>query len=64
MCLMYFCFLEVLTMKRIGDSQVACFEIAHQQSNYSLKVINASMIVFEVSQPSFFNFFSNQNLDL
>ena len=44
-------FLLVLTMKSTNGT--ACFEITHNQVRYSLKVINPTNIVFEVSKPVF-----------
>ena len=37
-------------LKAPGLSNVACFEITHNQAIYSLKVDNDNKIVFEVSK--------------
>lgn len=46
-------FLLVLTMKSKNHDGTACFEITHNHVRYSLKVINPTKIVFEVSKPVF-----------
>lgn len=52
-CSMFLRFLIGLTMKR-KPGKLVCFQITHNQAEYSLNVTSASKIVFEVGKKHLF----------
>ena len=50
---MFLRFLIGLTMKR-KPGKLVCFQITHNQAEYSLNVISASKVVFEVGKMHLF----------